>query len=108
MENNTMNQDYVNAMNNLENSIQDGLANIPEMPELPAVNPCNKSNVASGILLGVAGAGTVAIAAWAVFGGIKLGKFIKAKAIAKKAKNCRVEDNFDDDFIDEVDEEVAE
>ncbi len=106
-----MNQDYVNAMNNLENSIQDGLANIPEMPELPAVNPCNKSNVASGILLGVAAAGSVAIVGWAVFGGIKLGKFIKAKAIAKNAKNakaCRVEDDFDDDFIDEIDEEVAE
>lgn len=109
MENNTMN--YEAAMNNLENSIQDGLSNIPgidTVADLPAINPTKKNDVASAILLGVAGAGTVAIAAWAVFGGIKLGKFIKAKAALKKAAahNNDIDEDFEDDFMeDDIDAE---
>lgn len=113
MENNTINQDYVNAMNNLENSIQDGLANIPAVPELPAINPTKKNDIASAVLLGVAGVGTIATIGWVVFGGVKLGKFIKAKAATKKAKanNKDLDEDFEDDFLEDddiIEEDVEE
>lgn len=78
----------------MENNTMEALANVNEgMMELTPIQQVtpvkapkiDKNKVAAGILIGDAAVGTAAIVAWAVFGGVKLGKFIKKKAAEKKA-----------------------
>ena len=75
-----------------------------DMPKVEALPAVKDNKVASGILLGVAGAGSIALVAWAVFGGIKLGKHIKAKALLNKKAEAAFDD-LQDEFLDEEETE---
>lgn len=101
-----MEQNNIERLNELNTQIEAAATELQGI-NIPVVNTpvVKKNNAGSIALLVVAGVGTVATTAWAVYGGIKLGKAIKAKALLKKeAAKKQLEEV--EEIIDEFEDDL--